>query len=159
FRVEADAARAHFQVPDIGLPADMTADRLADRQGLLQQIDRRLGAMEAHPAMADLDAWNQRAFAVMRSALVRQAFDLTKEPDRRRDDYGRHLFGQGCLLARRLIEAGLGLVSVYWHYEGPDDSPVWDTHQNNFTHLRTRLMPPTDQALAALFADLSARGM
>ena len=53
----------------------------------------------------------------------------------------------------------MGLVTVYWHYEGPDDSPVWDTHWNNFKHLRERLAPPTDQALAALLDDLAARGL
>src|SRR5207244_10120250 len=72
---------------------------------------------------------------------------------------GNHLFGQGCLLARRLVEAGISLVTVYWHYEGPQDSPVWDTHQNNFAHLRQRLLPPTDQAIAALLENLSARGL
>jgi arylsulfatase A-like enzyme len=95
----------------------------------------------------------------VRSPAIRQAFDLGREPDRMREAYGRHLFGQGCLLARRLLEAGMALVSVYWHYEGPDDSPVWDTHQNNFKHLRERLVPPTDAALAALLADLSGRGL
>ena len=63
------------------------------------------------------------------------------------------------LLARRLLEAGVGLAAVYWHYEGPDDSPVWDTHQNNFVHLRKRLMPPTDQGFAALLEDLGRRGL
>jgi hypothetical protein len=63
------------------------------------------------------------------------------------------------LLARRLLEAGVSLVTVYWHYEGPDDSPVWDTHQNNFAHLRNRLMPPTDQAIACLLEDLHVRGL
>src|SRR5262249_49116313 len=61
--------------------------------------------------------------------------------------------------ARRLLEAGVSVVTVYWHYEGPDDSPVWDTHWNNFRHLRERLAPPTDQAVAALLDDLPARGL
>jgi hypothetical protein len=69
------------------------------------------------------------------------------------------LFGQGCLLARRLIEAGVALVTVYWHYEGPRDSPVWDTHGNNFRHLRERLAPPTDRAAAAFVDDLAVRGL
>jgi hypothetical protein len=69
------------------------------------------------------------------------------------------LFGQGCLLARRLLEAGVALVTVYWHYEGPDDSPVWDTHENNFKHLKQRLAPPADQAFATLLEDLSTRGL
>jgi hypothetical protein len=96
---------------------------------------------------------------LLASAPLQQAFALDREPARLREAYGSHLFGQGCLLARRLLEAGVGLVTVYWHYEGPDDSPVWDTHWNNFKHLRQRLAPPTDQALAALLDDLAARGL
>ncbi|MBL8799458.1 MAG: DUF1501 domain-containing protein [Planctomycetia bacterium] len=159
FRVEAENDRTRFQVPEVALPADMTAERLQDRRGLLDRLDRRLAAMEAQPTMHDLDAWYRKAFSLIRSAKVREAFALDREPDRLRDEYGPHLFGQGCLLARRLIEAGVGLVSVYWHYEGPDDSPVWDTHQNNFDHLRRRLLPPTDAAIAALLRDLHERGL
>src|SRR5262249_46134676 len=83
---------------------------------------------------------------LLRSPAVRRAFELEREPEPLRSAYGAHRFGQGCLLARRLLEAGVTLVTVYWHYEGPDDSPGWDTHQNNFAHLRNRLLPPTDQA-------------
>jgi arylsulfatase A-like enzyme len=90
---------------------------------------------------------------------MRRAFALDEESPRTRDRYGPHLFGQGCLLARRLLEAGVGLVTVYWHYEGPEDSPVWDTHQNNFPHLRDRLAPPTDRAVSALLDDVAARGL
>jgi hypothetical protein len=96
---------------------------------------------------------------LLASSELAQAFALDQEPAKSRESYGPHLFGQGCLLARRLMEAGVGLVTVYWHYEGPDDSPVWDTHWNNFQHLRERLAPPTDQALAALLDDLSVRGL
>jgi hypothetical protein len=159
FRVEAEGDKSRFQVPEVALPRDMTAERLQDRRTLLDRLDRRLATMEAQPTMQDLDALYRKAFSLIRSAKVREAFALDREPDRLRDEYGRHLFGQGCLLARRLIEAGVGLVSVYWHYEGPDDSPVWDTHQNNFVHLRQRLMPPTDAALAALLHDLHERGL
>ncbi len=159
FRIEATQDRSSFQLPDVFLPGDISADRLADRRTLLERINRRLDAVETRTPLGDLDAWYQRAFALMRSPAIQQAFDLSREADRLRDDYGRHLFGQGCLLARRLLEAGIALVSVYWHYEGPDDSPVWDTHQNNFTHLRNRLVPPTDHALAALLDDLAQRGL
>ena len=76
-----------------------------------------------------------------------------------RGSHGDQLVGQGCLLGGRLLEAGVGLVAVYWHYEGPQDSPIWDTHQNNFPHLRKRLAPPTDAALAAVMDDLDQRGM
>lgn len=159
FRIDGNVDRASFQLPDVALPADVTGRRLEDRRTLLDRLDARFTAAEKHPLMADMDAWYQRGFAMLRSTAMRQAFDLGQEPDRVRDAYGRNLFGQGCLLARRLLEAGLGLVSVYWHYEGPEDSPVWDTHQNNFAHLRNRLMPPTDAALSAVLADLDGRGM
>lgn len=93
------------------------------------------------------------------SPAVQRALKLNEEPACIVERYGPHLFGRRCLAARRLIEAGVALVSVYWHYEGPDDSPVWDTHQNNFRHLRQRLAPPTDQAISALLHDLQARGL
>lgn len=152
FRIEAEANKTAFQVPEIFLPDGITAERLEDRRVLRDRLDRRLAA-------ADLDGLYHQAFRLLRAASLRQAFDLAQEPERTRDRYGRHLFGQGCLLARRLLEAGVSLVSVYWHYEGPDDSPVWDTHQNNFAHMRNRLGPPTDEAVAALLQDLADRGL
>jgi arylsulfatase A-like enzyme len=106
-----------------------------------------------------MQPWYRQAFDTIRSREVAEAFAIEREPARLRERYGRGLFGQGCLLARRLLEAGVGLVTVYWHYEGPDDSPVWDTHWNNFTHLRQRLAPPTDQAVAAVLDDLHQRGL
>ncbi|HEY7424442.1 MAG TPA: DUF1501 domain-containing protein [Gemmataceae bacterium] len=159
FRIEGDKSRGEFRLPDIFLPRGITANRLEDRRLLLNQLNSRLTAAETRSPIGELDDWRQRAFALMRSRAVQKAFDLGREPDRVRDDYGRHLFGQGCLLARRLLEAGIALVSVYWHYEGPEDSPSWDTHGNNFKHLRERLMPPTDQAFAGLLDDLGRRGL
>jgi hypothetical protein len=159
YRIHADTQRAVFQVPDIFLPAGMTVDRLDDRRVLLDQLDRSFRVSETNTQIADRNSYYRQAFAMIRSPAARQAFLLDREPDRLRDAYGRHLFGQGCLLARRLLEAGVSLVTVYWHYEGPKDSPVWDTHQNNYPHLRNRLMPPADRAFASLLADLADRGM
>jgi hypothetical protein len=159
FRIETDADRTSFRVPDVFLDSDMTTGRLDDRRALLACINRSLDRVEARSPLADLDAFQQQAFALMRSPALQRAFDLGRESASLRDEYGRHLFGQGCLLTRRLLEAGLALVSVYWHYEGPDDSPVWDTHQNNYPHLRQRLAPPTDRAVAALLSDLDERGL
>src|SRR5262249_10985166 len=155
--IEANLPRTAFLLPDLLLPADITAARLAHRQALRDRFERRLA--QAEPAVKDMDVWYHRAFDVLRSPQLRRALDLGLEPAAVRERYGQHLFGQGCLLARRLVEAGVGLASVYWHYEGPDDSPVWDTHQNNFPHLRRRLMPPTDQAFSALLEDLAQRGL
>ncbi len=157
FQIEATADRSGFRLPNIILPEDVTANRLADRRLLLEQFDRRMS--RAEPSIDRLGSHYARAFEVIRSDRVRHAFDLNREPAAVRDRYGRHLFGQGCLLARRMVEAGVALTAVYWHYEGPDDSPVWDTHWNNFPHLRQRLMPPTDQAFSALLDDLSSRRM
>jgi Protein of unknown function (DUF1501) len=156
--IEANAERTAFRLPDVFLPPDVTADRLADREALLGRIDRGLERVSP-AAFEGADASFRKALDVIRSAAVRRAFALDQESPRTRERYGKHLFGQGCLLGRRLLEAGVGLVTVYWHYEGPEDSPVWDTHQNNFRHLRERLMPPTDVAVSALLDDLSARGM
>jgi hypothetical protein len=147
-----------FRPPDVVPPADVSADRLAGRRNLLEEF-RRAGGEGERLATGDLDRFYQRAFDLIGSAAVRRAFELEREPDRLRTAYGSHRFGQGCLLARRLLEAGVALVTVYWHYEGPDDSPVWDTHQNNFPHLRRRLLPPADQAIACLLEDLAARGL
>jgi hypothetical protein len=158
FRVEANAERTGFLPSELVLPADVPLERLAGRQGLLGRLDRAARWADAGAAQ-DRDAWGQKALDLIRSPGVRRALDLRREPAALRERYGRHLFGQGCLLARRLLEAGVALVTVYWHYEGPDDSPVWDTHENNFAHLRRRLMPPTDEAFAALLDDLSARGL
>jgi hypothetical protein len=158
FRIEANSRRTAFQLPDIFLPQGVTGQRLQDRRVLLDQIERSLRRAE-HGAVHNMEGWYQKAFDVMRSPALREAFALHREAPRVRERYGKHLFGQGCLLARRLLEAGVGLAAVYWHYEGPEDSPVWDTHQNNFTHLRKRLMPPTDEAFAALLSDLDQRGL
>jgi hypothetical protein len=152
FRIEADAQRGGFRLPDVEPQPDVPDARLEERRRLLNRLDRPGDT-------SDHDAFRDRAYDLIRSPAVHRALKLDREPARVRDAYGPHLFGQGCLLGRRLLEAGVPLVTVYWHYEGPDDSPVWDTHENNFRHLRERLLPPTDRAVAFLLEDLSARGL
>jgi hypothetical protein len=159
FRIEADADRKRFEHPAVVLPADVSVDRLNDRRFLRERLEQFLTKTETTGSMSDLDTSYQRAFDLLQAPAVRRAFELDHEPAALREAYGQHLFGQGCLLARRLLEVGVGLVTVYWHYAGPDDSPVWDTHWNNFKHLRERLMPPTDAAVSALLDDLSNRGL
>lgn len=159
FRVESDGARQAFRVPDVVLPADITASRLDDRRVLRDRLADLNALIERQKALTEVDGFYEQAFGILSSPATQQAFQLDQEPERLRARYGNHLFGRGCLLARRLIETGVSMATVYWHYEGPDDSPVWDTHQNNFAHLRTRLAPPTDQAVATLLDDLQARGL
>jgi hypothetical protein len=86
-------------------------------------------------------------------------FDITKESDSMRDKYGRTLFGEQALVARRLVEAGVPFVTVYWHRERPDIDTTWDTHANNFKECKERLMPQTDQPHSMLFRDLEDRGL
>jgi hypothetical protein len=159
FQIQADTAKGTFPLPDIVLPPDISAERLADRSVLLNQLNHAAQSIDERASAAGLDTFYQQAYSLIRSPAVREALTLDREPETIRNAYGQHLFGQGCLLARRLIEAEVALVTVYWHYEGPDDSPVWDTHWNNFPHLRDRLAPPADQAIARLIEDLANRSL
>jgi hypothetical protein len=130
------------------------------------RFDRRVALRDAldifdvnDRAVHDVDDRFTQAVSLFGSNNVQQAFAWESEPQPIREAYGSHLFGKSCLLARRLLEAGVTLATVYWHYEGPDDSPVWDTHWNNFKHLRERLIPPADLAISAVLRDLRERGM
>jgi hypothetical protein len=159
FRIDGDAKTGQFRPPAILLPEDVTAGRLAERRILAERLDAAYRAADRRAEIGSLDAFRQQAQDLLSAPAVRRAFALDQESPTIREAYGPHFFGQGCLLARRLLEAGVRLATVYWHYEGPDDSPVWDTHENNFPHLRSRLAPPTDVAVSALFDDLAARGL
>jgi arylsulfatase A-like enzyme len=97
-----------------------------------------------------------KAFDALLSAEARGAFQIDREDPITRDRYGRHIHGQCLLMARRLVESGVPLVTVNWH---DDRQNYWDTHVDNFNHLKNRLMPPTDRGLSALLDDLAARGM
>ncbi len=96
----------------------------------------------------------ERAYTLLLSGKVARAFDLTREDPRLRDRYGRHMYGQSLLLARRLVGAGVPVVQV-----NMGRVQTWDTHSANFKSLKDRLLPPTDQGVAALIDDLEARGM
>src|SRR5262249_25374280 len=108
------------------------------------------------------DNSSQQAMDLLTSGRAREAFDLQREPPRVRDRYGRHKFSQSCLLARRLIEAGVRLVQVNWPRE-PDEitssNPAWDTHARNTDGWKNVLMPPMDRASSALLEDLQERGL
>ena len=159
FRIDGDPKSGQFQPPDILLPEDVTATRLAERRVLSGRLDAAYRAADRGTSETSLDAFREQALNLLSAPAIRHAFALGREQPAVRAAYGPHLFGQGCLLARRLLEAGVRLATVYWHYEGPDDSPVWDTHENNFPHLKNRLAPPTDAAVSALLNDLASRGL
>jgi uncharacterized protein (DUF1501 family) len=106
-------------------------------------------------AMASFEAFRQRAFALVTSNKTREALDLRSEPAALRDRYGRHLFGQSTLMARRLVEAGVRYVTV--HYDCVDGYS-WDSHRNS-DDVKKHLLPTFDQAYAALIQDLEERGL
>jgi uncharacterized protein (DUF1501 family) len=117
---------------------------------LLASVDIRTGAAP----LRDFDVHRAKALEMVTSAEMQRAFDLTREPTAVRERYGRHSWGQSHLLARRLIEHGVRFVTTV---NGP--SIIWDTHQDNFGRLKNRLVPPMEQAFAALLEDLDARGL
>jgi hypothetical protein len=148
---------ANFQVPGLGLPADMPPLRFDSRRTLLEQVNQHMGGIERSAGV--YGAQSQQAFDLIASANSRQAFNLGQEPVGVRDRYGRTRFGQSLLLARRLVEAGVSLVRVNWtRVPGAPNNGHWDTHAQNTAGLRA-LMPIMDRAYSALLEDLAVRGM
>lgn len=139
--------------PSFALPADITVNRAEDRRELLRRLDS--AAKRAEPAIAGLDAHHQKAFDLVTSRAAKEAFDLTREPQKLRDKYGTNPWGRSALLARRLVEAGVTFVTVN-HYEA--DVDWWDDHYTIEKNIKNRL-PPFDRALAALIQDVHDRGL
>lgn len=139
------------------LNSPIAPGRIADRSQLLQQLDQSLARWGDSHVFGNLQ---DVARQILTSAKARAAFDLNQEKQETREKYGNHPFGQGLLLARRLVEAGTRLVQVNWHNDGSDvKSPFWDTHKDNFNSLKNKLLPPFDQAFPALLDDLEGRGL
>ena len=134
----------------------VSADRMDRRRSLLQQVDAGLVAVEKSLAVESMSHLQQRVFSLLTSTQTRAAFDLSREPDRVRDRYGRHVWGESLVICRRLIEAGSTFVSVNW--EEADSGNHWDMHQNVFGMCRA-LAPTLDQIVSALVLDLEQRGL
>src|SRR6202008_1499214 len=128
--------------------------------GLLKSLEGQAPAMEEIGDVAAMDSNYRRAFSILASPHVTAAFALTQEPRATRERYGMNIHGQSVLQARRLIEAGVPLVTVFWPNEGITNVSVyWDTHSGNFIDLKERLCPVTDMAFSALLEDLEQRGL
>ncbi len=159
-RIDADASRPDYRVGEFSLRADVPTARGDDRRRLLRALDRQRAALEGQAEAAALRAHYERAFALLASDGVARAFDLTREPRAVRERYGMNVHGQAVLQARRLVEAGVPLVTVFWQNDGITNVSVyWDTHSRNFIDLRTRLCPVADRAFSALLEDLEQRGL
>jgi len=153
FVVEADPNAPNFSVPDLVPPVVVDGTRLNDRRGLMKQVDRfqQTNEVAANSKARATSAFRDKAFDLITSPATKAAFDIHSEPEKLRDEYGRHSLGQSLLMARRLIEAGVRCVTV--------DHSNWDTHNDNFSVLRKELLPQLDTGLPMLLRDLADRSM
>jgi hypothetical protein len=140
------------------LPAEISLDRLDRRRRLLDQLDDARRDLADSPSVEARDRFQQMAFSMITSAKVREALDLSRESAANRQRYGATLFGQAVLAARRMIEAGSQLVTVFWD-EYQTANSAWDTHFDHFARLKDELLPGFDQAFSSLILDLEGRGM
>jgi hypothetical protein len=150
-----------YRIQEIDLPADLDPSRMGRRKSLLDRLHRGMDVLAQDRTANLFDGQTRQAFDLLSSPPARRAFRLDEEPQANRDRYGATPFGQGVLLARRLVEAGVRLVQVNW-YRGPDEppnNPCWDSHTQESARLKTVLVPPTDQAYSALLEDLDRRGL
>ncbi len=167
FETLADPASSRsFSVPNLQLPQAISVDRLAERRELLASFDALNRNIDGTGTMDAMDAYEQQAWEMITGPAAQQAFDLDSEPDRLRERYGifpsyrstrvvaggdAPNWGQRVLLARRLVEAGIRLVTV--------DCRWWDTHEDNFWSLENAFLPRWDMAYSALIEDLHTRGL
>ena len=157
-----DPNSAKFGFPALTLRADVDPRRLDGRRSLMGEFNDRIDALQRSGAGRMLDTHQQRAFTLLTSSETRRAFDLSREPEPLRDRYGRNCYGQSCLLARRLVEAGTRMVLVRW---APDCNATWDTHGTianqppAFNVLKGTLLPQLDLGLGTLLEDLQQRGL
>lgn len=160
FRIEHHPDLPDFKVGNLALPGDLNAARMNARKDLLHAFDETRAKLLAGSEITALDDYQRRALELITSPEAHRAFDLVAEGEAMRNRYGRETFGQGLLLGRRLLEAGVKLVTVYWHREKPGGTEnSWDTHSANFSTLKDRLIPQVDGPLDTLLSDLEERGM
>ena len=149
-----------FELPQLTLRADVSAERFRDRRALLASVDRLRAHAHASRAVEQMSTFYGRAADMLTSPKVRAAFDLAREKEALRERYGNNFFGQSCLLARRLVEAGTRFVQIKW-YDGPAFDG-WDVHGadlGGMVRMEQHLCPRLDQGLSALLEDLQQRGL
>jgi uncharacterized protein (DUF1501 family) len=160
--VNQDPNKADFKLPELTLPENLSVERLESRKDILKLIDEQSDLLENSLVAQGLDESYQKAVAMLTSPRFKQAFDLTRESKETRDAYGRTTYGQGCLLARRVVEAGAKFVNVYFSRSIGGTGGGWDYHGfkgESVTGRLDELLPMTDRTLPALLTDLEDRGM
>ncbi len=148
-----------IKVEDLERRPEVSAARLERRAKLRELIDQGMPDIEKATAKYSLDSYYDKALGLILSGRARDAFDLKKETDAMRDRYGRNTFGQSCLLARRLVEAGTRVVEVIWPKVANSDNHSWDMHVDLTKRIKTQAAPMLDSALAALISDLDEKGL
>jgi len=143
-----------FQAPNLSLPQGIDPARLAGRNSLLATLAQQRAALDAAASTGQFDRLRAGVFSLLTDDKVRQAFDVTRADDKVQERYGKNSFGWSLLIARRLVEAGVNLVQV-----NLGNNETWDTHGEAFPHLKDKLLPPTDRAVAALLDDLAESGL
>jgi hypothetical protein len=146
-------------VDDLQLRREVSSARLERRGRLRDMVSHGMPALEEATRRYDLDTYYQTALRLVTSGRARNAFDLSRETNAMRDRYGRNTFGQCCLLARRLIEAGTRFVEVNWPKVANSDNHSWDVHTGLSQRMKTQSAPMLDAGLSALIADLDERGL
>lgn len=154
-------------LPDLDLPPELPPLRVESRRTLLEVVDGYRRGLAESASPAEMTLAQRRAYELLGSSACRQAFDLNAEPPALRERYGLHRSGQACLLARRLVEAGVPWITVMWNHSGrgqdqfPGDTDRygWDTHNDIFEVLREHLLPRFDQSFSTFLEDLDARGL
>ena len=151
-------AGSHFRLSATNKLPGMSLDRLDRRRSLLKQFDGQRADLEKSLAGKSLTQFQGMAYSLLTSTKVADALDVRKEKQATRDLYGMTLFGQGCLAARRLVENGTRLATVFWDEYGLAGD-AWDTHWQHYPRMKDQLMPPFDRAFSGLILDLERRGM
>ncbi len=147
-----------IKVDDLTMRPEISVPRLKRRANVLAALNEGMPALEKAVAKYDLDEYTDRALSLVLSGRARTAFDLSAEPDKLRDEYGRNTFGQCCLLARRLVEAGTRFVEINWPKIANSDRHSWDVHAGLPERMKKLSGPMLDPGLATLIRDLDDRG-
>src|SRR5947207_11610910 len=149
--VVGDPGRPRFRVQNINLPRGVDEERLVKRRAFVERENHRFETALPDDSVHAVDSFYERAYDLVTSPQAKKAFDLEQEDSKTKEAYGPKTLGQGCLLARRLVQSGARFITV--------SRGGWDTHAQNFQRLSTQLLPEFDQAYSALLADLAQRGM
>lgn len=153
WQIKQDPNRPGFRVDDLALPVGFSVERLGRRRAWLDEVSRQADSLARRAGTDPFAEQQAQACSLLLAGKVARALDIEREDPKRRDRYGRHMFGQSILLARRLVEAGVSIVQV-----NMGRVQNWDTHSGNFRRLKSELLPPTDRGFSALLDDLEESG-